>query len=199
MDLLNMLSNTLGSESTRSLSKAVGLHEDVTSKVVSGALPLILGALNRNTNDSRGAAALNDALEKDHDGSILDNLGSFFGNAPTSKDNRMVDHIFGSKRGAIEEKLGKANGIDTGQVAQIVMQLAPVVLGALGKQKRSHGFDAGALGNFLTQEEKGLQSQAPDAFGMIGSLLDADGDGDATDDMLNMGAGLIGGLFNKKR
>lgn len=199
MDLLGMLADSLGGGSTRSLSKSVGVKEDVVSNVVSSALPLLLGALNRNTNDSNGASSLLSAIEKDHDGSILDDLGGFFNNAPTQKDNRMVDHILGNKRAAVEKNLGRANGIDAGDVGNILMQLAPVVLGALGKQKKSSGFDASMLGDLLNQEERRVQKKAPDAFGMIGSLLDADGDGDATDDMLKMGAGLLGGLFNKKR
>lgn len=199
MDLLGMITDSLGGEASKSLAKSVGVKDDALAGVVSGALPLLLGALNRNTNDSSGANALSSALAKDHDGSILDDLGGFFGNAPSNKDSRMVDHILGNKRDAIEKKLGQANGLDAGQISQVLMQLAPVVLGALGKQKRKSGLDASALSNFLSQEERNGASKAPDAFGLIGSLLDADGDGDATDDVLNMGAGLLGGLFNNKK
>ena len=199
MDLLNMLTGALDGGSTKSLGKAVGLNDDVVSNVVSGALPMILGALNRNTNSSSGAESLVSALTKDHDGSILNDLGGFFGQAPTSRDDRMVNHIFGNKRAAIERNIGKANGIDANQVGQVLMQLAPVVLGALGKQQRSQGFDASGLSNFLNQEERQVAKKAPDALSMIGNFLDDDGDGNATDEVLEIGANLLGGLFGKKR
>lgn len=41
------------------------------------AIPMILQGLNKNINDKAGAKSLSIALEKDHDGLILDNIRGF--------------------------------------------------------------------------------------------------------------------------
>ena len=40
---------------------------------------MLLGGLLCNAQPSGGAAALLDALQKDHDGSVLDDIGGFLG------------------------------------------------------------------------------------------------------------------------
>ncbi len=79
-------------------------------------------------------------------------------------------------------------------VTKLLPMLAPVVMGALGRQKRQRGLDAGGLASMLGAERSDMERANP-AAGMLGKLLDQDGDGSAVDDIARLGKGLLGGLF----
>ena len=61
------------------ISRQVGVSRDQAMQVASGALPALLGGLDRNSQDPAEAAALAGALDRDHDGSVLDGLHGFSG------------------------------------------------------------------------------------------------------------------------
>ncbi|MEM9996863.1 MAG: DUF937 domain-containing protein [Bacteroidota bacterium] len=78
-DLLSTLTNALGGDTTSQLAGAIGASPQQTQQGIMAAVPLMLGQLNQNTNSEQGAQALAGALERDHDGSLLDNLGGLLG------------------------------------------------------------------------------------------------------------------------
>ena len=89
-------------------------------------------------------------------------------------------------------------GIDSGTAGQLLTQLAPLVMGALGKAKREANLSANDLGGLLDREERAVRDRQPEASGLVGMLLDADGDGDVDfSDIASRGAGLLGGLFKR--
>jgi hypothetical protein len=75
--ILGILSHNLAGAPMGQIAQAIGADEAQTRKAVSAALPALLAGLDRNTNTNGGAQALAGALERDHDGSLLDNLGGF--------------------------------------------------------------------------------------------------------------------------
>jgi hypothetical protein len=75
---------------------------------------------------------------------------------------------------------------------QILMMLAPVVMGMLGRAKQQQGLDPGGLSDMLGQQSAQAQ-QASGMMGMLGQLLDRNHDGSAVDDI----AGMIGGMFRR--
>jgi hypothetical protein len=199
MSLLNMLLENVMGSPAKQMSKRVGAKDDVVNQVIQEALPLLMGAMANNSNDSKGASSLDRALEKDHDGGILDDLAGFLGNADTSMGDGIVKHVLGGRRGAVEKTLSKRSGLDAQSVGQIVSMLAPVVMAQLGKQTRQDGLDANGLASLLSGERKRVERKAPGAMGMLAGLLDDDGDGDITDEVMGIGANLLGGLFGGKK
>ncbi|MEM9293179.1 MAG: DUF937 domain-containing protein [Acidobacteriota bacterium] len=200
--VLNLVTQQLQGGALADLSKQLGADEQTTAKAVSTALPVLLGALNNNARQGDGANALAGALQRDHDGSILDSLGGFFGggNNSVSAGNAILKHVLGgSQRQSAEQGVGNIAGLNGGQASQLLALLAPVVLGALGKAQRQEGLDAGALSGLLGRESRAAGQAVPQAQGILGSLLDQDGDGDVKDDVLRMGAGLLGSMFSGKR
>ena len=79
--ILDLLGPALSGGTLQQLSSAVGTDEQTTQRAAAAALPLLLGAMNRNTNSPQGAQSLANALDQDHDGGLLDNLGGFLGGA----------------------------------------------------------------------------------------------------------------------
>jgi hypothetical protein len=193
-----MLTQQLASgDNLGKLSGQLGADSGATSQAVGAALPMLLGALASNTNKSGGADSLNRALDK-HDGSVMDNLGSFL-DAPDTKDgDGILGHVLGGKRQAMESGVSGASGLDASMVSKLLPMLAPVVMGALGQQRRKQSLDAAGVAGLLGNERQEMEKANP-AFGMIGKLLDQDGDGSMVDDVAGMvGKGLLGGLFKKR-
>ena len=61
------------------MSSQLGLSPSQTAGAVSAALPLLMGALGRNTSQPQGAEALFGALQRDHAGGGGLDIGSVLG------------------------------------------------------------------------------------------------------------------------
>jgi len=82
-------------------------------------------------------------------------------------------------------------------MGKLLTMLAPLVMGALGKKQRQGGLNPSDLGGLLRQEQRTAVKQAPD-LGMLGSLLDADGDGDIKDDVAKIGGSLLKSFLKRR-
>ncbi|HEY0159154.1 MAG TPA: DUF937 domain-containing protein [Thermoanaerobaculia bacterium] len=169
--VLDAVRQQLGPDTIQQLSGALGADPATTSNAISAALPALLGGLAQNAAQPEGAAALDSALDQ-HDGSILDNLGSAFGGGGNGAGagalggigGAILGHIFGGRRGPVEEGVGKASGLNAAQVAQLMALLAPIVMGVLGRMKQTKKLDANRLPEVLNDGGGG-------AVGSLGSIL----------------------------
>jgi hypothetical protein len=197
--LVDMIMQQMAGGGIGQLSRAIGADERTTSSAVAGALPLLIGGLARNSARADGAEALAGALERDHDGSILENVAGFLGQADSASGEGILRHVFGGQRPAVEQSLARNTGLDAGSAGQLLAMLAPLVLGALGRAQRQQGLGVEALAGLLGGERETARQSLSGSLGGLASLLDADGDGDATDDITRIGGKLLGGLFGGKR
>jgi len=190
----------LGPSGIAQIGRKVGLPPAEAERVVSGALPAILAGLAGNaTRSSAGADSLTAALDRDHDGSVLDDLAGFLGGgSATSQGGDILGHVFGARRATVENGLGRASGIDPRVIAQVMAMLAPIVMGYLSRTRRGGGLDSGGLAGRLGQERTRLEQRSPSAMDMLGKMLDADGDGSVVDDLMQQGGGILGSLFGKR-
>jgi len=178
------------------LSQQLGADQDQTKTALAAALPMLLSGLARNTQKPDGAQALLGALDR-HDGGTLDNLQGFLGKPDLADGEGILGHVFGDRRANVEQGLGKAAGVDPMKMAKMMAMLAPLVMGYLGRQKRQGNLDAGGLADLLGAESAGLQKKDA-GFGMLGRLLDKDGDGSIVDDLMgSAGKGMLGKLFGR--
>jgi len=196
---MKTLTNQLSGDAIKSISSQLGVKEKTAQSAVPQALSLLMGALANNASKKEGAQSLNQALEKDHDGTILNDLSGFLGNFQSGPGEGILKHVLGSKLGVAEEQMGKSTGLDSGTVGKLLMMLAPVVLGALGKTKKENGLDVSALAGLLSSEKKVAAKTAPQSMSILTQFLDADGDGDIKDDIAQKGIGFLGKLLSKKR
>ena len=194
--LMESILGQLGGGGMKQLGQQLGTDEQTAGNATTAALSTLLGALSKNATKPGGAEALDQALERDHDGSILGNLGSLFGptgNAATANGEGILKHVLGGRRQAVESSLGKATGLQQNQMGDLLKTLAPVVLGALGQQKKQRGMKATDLASMLGQERTQLEQQQPGGMNALAGLLDADGDGDVDlGDLAKQGGGLLG-------
>ncbi|MBW6463524.1 MAG: DUF937 domain-containing protein [Bacillota bacterium] len=139
MDILSMLTQQLSDpKALEELGKKAGARPDEARKVAQNALPALLGALKQNAASPDGAKSLNKALE-DHKNDNVSDITNFLKNVDTNDGAKMLQHIFGSKNENVQKDLAQKAGVDTSQVSTLLTQLAPLVLGALGNQKKEQG------------------------------------------------------------
>ncbi|KRA21110.1 MULTISPECIES: DUF937 domain-containing protein [unclassified Lysobacter] len=209
MSLTDDLLRQLQGQPLEQMSSQLGLSQSQTAGAVSAALPLLLGALGRNTSQPQGAEALFGALQRDHAGAasgldIGSVLGAVLGGGAPSRQTDgagILGHIFGGREDTAAQGLGQATGLGGSQANTLLKILAPIVLSYLAQRMFSGGGQAAAspqaLGNVLGQERERIQ-QDSGAGGLLGAVLDQDGDGQlGLGDLLKIGGGLLGGGGNR--
>lgn len=194
------------------ISQQLGIGRTQAAGAVSAALPLLIGALGRNASQPQGAEALLGALQRDHagGGGIGDLLGAVLGGAQSRQTDGagMLGHIFGGQQGRAEQHLGEATGLGGDRAGQLMKILAPIVMAYLAKRMFSGNVDGGqtsglggggnptadVLGAILGQEQQQVRQQGGIGGGLLGAVLDQDGDGQlGLGDLLKIGGGLLGG------
>jgi len=78
--------------------------------------------------------------------------------------------------------------MDQSSASDLLETIAPIVMGALGKEQQQNGLSATDLANLLGNQQQQAQTNAPDLMGMLGSMLDQNQDGSALDDLKSMAA-----------
>ena len=190
--LEDLLGQQQGNQAVEQISQNLGANSSVVNSAIQIALPAILGGLARNAANPQGAENLNTALEKDHGGGLLESLSGYLGGglpAPqeTTRETDgggILGHIFGNNQTQVAQEVSRNTGLDMGQVAQLLITLAPIVMSYLGKQKQQNKMGANDLSNWLGGQQEQIQ-QSPQSS-LINSILDRDGDGSAMDDLASM-------------
>ncbi|MCO6480813.1 MAG: DUF937 domain-containing protein [Phaeodactylibacter sp.] len=204
-DLMAILQGSLSSGMIDQLSQQLGgADKQKTAAAASGIVTTLMGALAKNASSTEGAQALNHALERDHDGSILEDvMGMLGGNAQVGNDRMLngsgiLNHVLGNKQPGAVDMISKLSGLDSSKTGSLMTLLAPVIMGALGKAKRDQGLDVAGIASLLSGTVSAQKQNNP-TMNLVTSFLDADGDGSIVDDVANMGMKILGGFFKRKR
>jgi hypothetical protein len=200
-EVMDVIRSHLDRDTLERLGKRVGADPSTVQRVASMALPLLVGGLSRNVNDSpQGRSSLNSALERDHDGSLLGSLGALLSGegtggalgglagtvsgllgggterAPSSaatNGDGILRHVLGDRREAVEEGTARASGLDRGKVGSLLAALAPILMSALGKVKHDRSLDEQGVAQLVESERRDLERATPDAGeGDLRRLLD---------------------------
>ncbi len=195
MDLTGILQDALSGNNVSQISQAIGADESSTSSAIQAALPMLLGGLANNSASEQGASGILGAIDRDHDGSVLDDIGGLIaGNIGGGAGNGagILGHIFGGQQGGVEQAVSQASGLDMNKIGPLLAILAPIVMGAIGRARQSGGGGTSDLGGLLGGAAQQMGGGA-DLMGMLGGLLDRDRDGSAVDDVMGMIGGMLGG------
>ena len=191
-ELMEILQQQLGSAGIAALGQKIGADEKSTGNAVAAALPALIGSLSRQAGSEQGASSLMQLLDRDGDGNILDDVQGFLGGGKAEQGGGMLQSILGGSQPRVEQGISKASGLDAGASQKLLGMLAPMVLGAVAKQKQTKSMDVGSLMGFLGNENASVEKRTG---GMIGKLLDQDGDGDF--DLSDVTKMAMGKLFGK--
>lgn len=195
MNLSEELLAQLQGAPVQQMAQQLGAGTDQVQTALGQALPVLFGALGQNAAQPQGAADLLGALLKDHGGQGLGGLlGGLLGAGGAGNDGAAIlGHMLGGARNQVESQLGQASGLGD-KIGPLLTMLAPLVMQFLSQRAQGGNLDAGGLGQLLGQEKASVQQQGGLAGGVLGSLLDQNGDGklDATD-LFKLGASFLGG------
>lgn len=186
--ITQMITQRLSGGAVRTIAQRFGISESKADAAVQIAVPLILTALARNASQPQGAESLHQAINNDHDGSILSNLMGYLGNPQSANGAGILGHVFGPQQPTIENNLAQATGMDQTAAGGLLETIAPVVMGAVGQTQQQSGLDASGLSDLLNSQQQQAQANAPGVMGMLGSMLDQNQDGSAMDDLQRMAA-----------
>ncbi|HHG86556.1 MAG TPA: DUF937 domain-containing protein [Bacteroidetes bacterium] len=197
MNLIEMLTSQMGDQGMDAIGQSLGTDKGQTTSALMKAVPFLVSAMARNTKTDEGANALAGALDRDHDGSILDNLGSLISSPESGQGSGILNHVLGNKTQAVQAAVAQESGFDMAKAGQLLMMAAPMIMGFLGKKKREQGLDAGGLSSMLQQSANHMAPEEEGDSGiggMIKGILDRDGDGNVMDDI----GGLLGSFLGGK-
>ncbi|HWS77566.1 MAG TPA: DUF937 domain-containing protein [Thermomonas sp.] len=192
----------LSGSALQQISQQLGTGQAQTGGAIAAALPMILGAMGRNAGQSGGADALLGALGRDHAaaGGIGDILGAVLGGQQSRQTDGLgqLGHIFGNQLPRAEAGLGQATGLGNDKAQMLLKILAPIVMAYLAKRMFAGGQPQAAspqvLGDILGQERSVQQERGGLGGGLLGAVLDQDGDGQlGLGDLLKVGMGAMRG------
>src|SRR6476620_3973732 len=181
MSLLEMLQQRLGGPAVEQISRKLGADPGTTGNAIDAALPLLLTAVARNATQGGQAQALHQAVSQDHDGGILDNVSGYLNQAESGPGAGILRHVLGGQQQTVQTGLSQATGLDAGKTGQLLMMLAPLVMGAIGKANREKQLDSNGLSTMLTGEQEHLKESAPGVMGALSRFLDRNNDGSVMD------------------
>lgn len=190
--LIDQLSEQLG-----------GADKQQTAAAANGALSTIIGALAKNAATPEGVSGLAKALDKDHDGSILDNLlGAVTGQAAPGLERAMngagiLKHVLGDRQSSAADMISQMSGLSSGQSGNLMAILAPIVMGMLGKQKKENNLGLDDLASILTGTVSQQRQNNNPIMDLATRFLDKDGDGSIVDEAAGLGMKILGSLFKK--
>lgn len=184
---INDILSQLGESEISKIGSQAGLDNNQVNSALQGALPAIIAGLKGNAQGKMGQKQLEGALERDHDGSLFDNLSSFLDNPRQAKGKEILNHTFASRRTVVEDTVSKKAGISSGSMSKIMEIAAPLVMAYLGKQKKQSS--SNGIGDILSSL---FNSNANSSNDPTDNGLDV---GDIASMFINSRKGGIGGFI----
>lgn len=176
MSLIDLLTGNAGNQVASEAENKFGISKNQVIALLAVAAPLVISYLRKKSQESASdAEALNTALDKDHDGSILNDPSQAV--ARQQEGGSILDHIFGGEKSTVENQLSQNTGISMDKIGPILAMLAPIIMGYIGKEKKSSGVTSGGglgdlLGGILGNAQSQAQSQGSNPLNdILGGVL----------------------------
>jgi hypothetical protein len=130
--MASMIDEILSQLPADDLAARLGTDPATAMSAARRALPTLLGGLSNEVN-SGGGDALGAALQRDHDGSLLEQPNPLTA-VDTADGERILGHIFTGQQGDVVRALGQGSDADPSIFSKLLPMLAPLVMAWLGRQ-----------------------------------------------------------------
>jgi len=173
-----LLNDDDGPDVLGELSRTFDLDRDRTRSAVEELIPALSRGMKRNADDGQGMDQLLEALRTGEHARYIDQPGTLGTETNRRDGDGILSHVFGDKGTSREvaRRAAEKTGLSGAVLQKMLPVLASVAMGMLGKKVLGAGHGAAAP---ASRAESG---------GLLGSLLDGDGDGAVWDDVLGMAA-----------
>lgn len=209
LNLFDMLNGGAGQGAVNHIGQQFGLDAASTQAAMKALLPALSGGLKRNVSQPGGLESLLGALNNGNHDRYLDQPDQLGRPESIADGNAILGHLLGSKETsrAVAARASQRSGVSDSILKQMLPVIATMAMGALSKQTKEPSLQQslfgavlggnapqagvesrgglGAVLGSLTGAKREQQAQA-NPLGMFGNLLDADGDGNAVDDIFDM-------------
>ncbi|MBL8297591.1 MAG: DUF937 domain-containing protein [Rhodanobacteraceae bacterium] len=184
-----MAKNASTPQGAQALHSALGDHAEAD---LGGLLGGLLGG---NAGSGGGLGGLGSLAE-----AVLGGIGGSPSPAPRGGaesglggvGGAILGHIFGNRRSQAEQGLGQTTGLGGAGAGQLMAMLAPIVMAVLARTNRQQSLSPGDLGDMLGSETRRTREAGGIGGGLLGAVLDRDGDGDVDlSDLLAVGSSVI--------
>lgn len=191
--ILDFLDTDTGKQFIHRSSKEVDESPNKVKSVLAMALPMLMGAIKKNSSSAEGSEKLETELNKEkHNGSILDSVKGGDLSGLISEGSGIVGHVLGGKQAKVAEAVSSASGMDSVKVAKLIKLAAPVIMGILGKQKRMDNVGKGGISELVGSV---MGSNSSHDQSLLETFLDADDDSSIAGDITGK---LLGGKGRSK-
>lgn len=175
MNLIDLITGSTGNQVATEAENKFGISKGQVIALLAVAAPLVISYLKNKSQDAKEAEALNNALDRDHNGSILNNPSEAV--ARQAEGGSILDHIFGGQKSTVENQLSQNTGISMDKIGPILGMLAPIIMGYIGKQKQQSGVQSGGglsdlLGGILGNANQQAQAENTNPINdILGGIL----------------------------
>lgn len=209
MNVEDLLQGTLKNNVLDQLTTQLGLSDSVkASAAMDSTINVLINAISKNMSQPEGASSFLNALNRDHDGSIMDHLTEYLGghfqpqNASSVNGGGILRHLLGEKLDSVAQTIGKQTGLDAAQIMKMMAMVAPILMGIIGKANKQvqnipGQSSGGSLIDMVLNTTKKVNQQSKQG-NILTQILDKDGDGSIIDDVADSGfKAILGRLFKK--
>lgn len=185
MGILDTLLSSQNAQLITQLARNSGIDESDVQNVLGQLLPVVSQGIKNNADTTEGLGELVSAMGKGNYQRYLEHPEDLAQPVATREGNAILGRALGSRDASrsVAEYAAEATGIDSGIVKQLLPLVATAVMGALSKETTDSPI--GGQGQSLDMSSLGGANASP-VVGLITSFLDADKDGDITDDLFNI-------------
>lgn len=155
------------------ISKSVGGDGNAVQSALGMGLPMIMGSMANTASKPGGAETLTKMLAQTGGSNPMDNLGGFLGNPAAAGGSAMMNTLFGSQMGTIQNAISQKTGLPAVAVGKVMEIAVPLVMGYVGKMFVSQKMDTKSLTTLLGDQSKMAMQASPDAAAMAQQLMGA--------------------------
>jgi hypothetical protein len=171
--MVGMLMSHLSGDNLSMIGKLVGGDSNSAKSILSTAVPLLMGVMANTAAKPGGADTLARMTEGGKLDSVVDNTGGYLQNPDVAGGTNILSSLLGGQQGTVVAMIAQKTGFSTESIGKVLAVVAPLVVGFVGKMMRQQNMDTSALTSFLGEQSKMALAGAPDATGIMNTLMGA--------------------------
>jgi len=155
------------------IGKSVGGDGKAVQSALSMGLPMIMGSMANNASKPGGAEMLTKMLSQAGSSNPMDNLGGLLSNPAAAGGSGMVNSLFGSQMGTIQNAISQKTGLPPAAVGKVMEIATPMVMGYVGNMFVQKKMDTKSLTSLLGDQSRMALQSSPDAAAIAQQLTGA--------------------------
>ena len=179
---MQLLQSQLDDNVIGQLSEQIGAEPQQTAVAANDIFASLVGGLANNASSEGGLSSFVSALDRNHDGSVLDDIMGVVGGlmqnggqgSGATNGLGILNHVLGGQQEVAAQQISQHSGLSMSKVMQLMPVLAPIVMGAIGKMRSQEGLQMSDLPGLLmgTVQNTSQQGGMGDLLGnILGGVL----------------------------